>query len=233
VLGDCGGLGERDGVVGGDLDGSRAGAVGNEVLGGGHDDLVGRGDQISAGRRLPGGCTRLLSGWGSGDGALSSSDSHSPAVGQVGCEHPWESVPVEVQVGACVPVGAGEGSRAPRGQELAAAGAACHAECAIWVREKPDRVAPALPGQPFSEFKVGLDHVCLTVDSAERPPHGDSIWTRAGLHLPASARECGHHINLRDPGKIAVELFLLEPDEVSAEILAPGRRRSSLMHSRG
>ncbi len=73
---------------------------------------------------------------------------------------------------------------------------------------------------PFSEFTVGLDHVCLTVDSAEAL----AAWRR---HLEErrvahsyQRSEWGHHINLRDPDNIAVELFLLEPDEASAEILA-------------
>jgi glyoxylase I family protein len=73
---------------------------------------------------------------------------------------------------------------------------------------------------PFSEFTVGLDHVCLTVDSAETL----AAWRRhlheRGVAHSYQRSEWGHHINLRDPDNIAVELFLLEPDEASAEILA-------------
>ena len=39
--------------------------------------------------------------------------------------------------------------------------------------------------------------------------------------------EWGHHINLRDPDNIAVELFVLEPDHASAEILAQAAGTSS------
>jgi glyoxylase I family protein len=72
---------------------------------------------------------------------------------------------------------------------------------------------------PFSEFTVGLDHVCLTVDSAETL----AAWRRhlheRGVAHSYQRSKWGHHINLRDPDNIAVELFLLEPEEAAAEIL--------------
>lgn len=79
----------------------------------------------------------------------------------------------------------------------------------------------------FSEFTVGLDHVCLDVGSMEEL----TAWRR---HLEQrevahsyQRSEWGHHINLRDPDNIAVELFVLEPDHASAEILAQAAGTSS------
>jgi catechol 2,3-dioxygenase-like lactoylglutathione lyase family enzyme len=80
---------------------------------------------------------------------------------------------------------------------------------------------------PFSEFTVGLDHVCLTVDSAEALAAWRQHLGERGVAHSYQRSEWGHHINLRDPDNIAVELFLLEPDEASAEILAPADRVSS------
>jgi glyoxylase I family protein len=79
----------------------------------------------------------------------------------------------------------------------------------------------------FSEFTVGLDHVCLDVGSA-----GELAAWRRHLEQREVAHsyqrsEWGHHINLRDPDNIAVELFLLEPDQASAEILAQADGTSS------
>jgi glyoxylase I family protein len=72
---------------------------------------------------------------------------------------------------------------------------------------------------PFSEFTVGLDHVCLNVDSAETLAAWRRHLEERGAAHSYQRSEWGHHINLRDPDNIAVELFLLEPDEASAEIL--------------
>lgn len=73
---------------------------------------------------------------------------------------------------------------------------------------------------PFSEFTVGLDHVSLAVDSAEALAGWRRHLEEHGVAHSCQRSEWGHHINLRDPDNIAVELFLLEPDEASAEILA-------------
>jgi hypothetical protein len=73
---------------------------------------------------------------------------------------------------------------------------------------------------PFSEFTVGLDHVSLAVDSAEALAGWRRHLEERGVAHSCQRSEWGHHINLRDPDNIAVELFLLEPDEASAEILA-------------
>lgn len=71
----------------------------------------------------------------------------------------------------------------------------------------------------FSEFTVGLDHVCLAVDNLEVL----AAWQRhLNQHeVPYSFRrsEWGHHVNLRDPDNIAVELFVLEPDPEGHAIL--------------
>jgi glyoxylase I family protein len=85
---------------------------------------------------------------------------------------------------------------------------------------------------PFSEFTVSLDHVCLNVDSAETLAAWRRHLEERGAAHSYQRSEWGHHINLRDPDNIAVELFLLEPDEASAEILTPGRRHFFLMHCR-
>lgn len=73
---------------------------------------------------------------------------------------------------------------------------------------------------PFTKFTVGLDHVCLNVDRPETLAAWRRYLDEHGIGYSDERSEWGHHINLRDPDNIAVELFLLEPDEASAQTLA-------------
>ena len=68
------------------------------------------------------------------------------------------------------------------------------------------------PGdRPFSEFRVGLDHVSLAVPDLATLEAWQA-WLRE-YDVPSDLRrsEWGHHLNVRDPDNIAVELILREP----------------------
>ena len=77
-------------------------------------------------------------------------------------------------------------------------------------------------GGLFDDFRVGLDHVCLRVDSeAELDVWRDHLADH-GVQHTYERSEWGHHVRLHDPDNIAVELFVLEPDEESAGVTPGG-----------
>lgn len=70
---------------------------------------------------------------------------------------------------------------------------------------------------PFDEHHAGLDHLALAVADVE---HLQSWATRFAEHsVPHSAiteTDAGHHLNVRAPDDIAVELFVIKTDFAAA-----------------
>lgn len=74
----------------------------------------------------------------------------------------------------------------------------------------------AFPGA-FSEFRVGLDHLSFALPDEEALVAWKERLRERDVPFDARRSEWGHHLNLRDPDNIAVELVLLRPsNEVQA-----------------
>ena len=69
----------------------------------------------------------------------------------------------------------------------------------------------------FDHERTGLDHVALAVDGPEAV-HAWAAWLDAcGVpHSGVVETDAGHHLNLRAPGGVAVELFVLSPTSAEA-----------------
>lgn len=70
---------------------------------------------------------------------------------------------------------------------------------------------------PFDEHHAGLDHLALAVADVQ---HLQSWATRFAEHsVPHSAiteTDAGHHLNVRAPDDIAIELFIIKTDFAAA-----------------
>lgn len=65
---------------------------------------------------------------------------------------------------------------------------------------------------PFDEHHAGLDHLALAVGSVELLRAWSARFAELGLtHSEIAETEAGHHLNVRAPDDIAVELFVLGP----------------------
>ena len=96
--------------------------------------------------------------------------------------------------------------------------------CALLTRSPTSSVViltthESVAADTFTEFSVGLDHLSLEVTDV-------GALTEWRHHLDAHSvphdyrrSEWGHHVNLRDPDNIAIELVVLEPDEDVQAIL--------------
>jgi glyoxylase I family protein len=69
----------------------------------------------------------------------------------------------------------------------------------------------------FDHTRPGLDHVALGVNGPDDltawAEHLDAVGVE---HSGVQESDIGHHLNLRAPGNIAVELFVLKPEVVEA-----------------
>ena len=70
---------------------------------------------------------------------------------------------------------------------------------------------------PFDETRVGLDHLALRVSGREELER----WREWLQHhdVPYSdivETDLGHHLNLRAPDNVAIELFVLRPEAAAA-----------------
>lgn len=74
------------------------------------------------------------------------------------------------------------------------------------------------PG-PFSELHPGLDHLGLAAGSRDELVEWEERLDARGVeHSPIRDTELGHHLNFRDPDRIALELQA--PNEVYAGLVA-------------
>ena len=73
--------------------------------------------------------------------------------------------------------------------------------------------------EDFSELRPGLDHVSLAVPHLAALEAWQARLTELGVASDLRRSEWGHHLNLRDPDNIAVELVVLQPDADVQEIL--------------
>jgi catechol 2,3-dioxygenase-like lactoylglutathione lyase family enzyme len=71
---------------------------------------------------------------------------------------------------------------------------------------------------PFDETRVGMDHIALAVSSVAGLDEW-SAWLDEHdvTHSDVAESDLGHHLNLRAPENIAVELFVLN-DEIAAAL---------------
>lgn len=75
-----------------------------------------------------------------------------------------------------------------------------------------------IPG-PFSEFRPGLDHVCLAVPDLAGLHDWQARLTQQGVHSDLRRSEWGHHLNFRDPDNIALEFVVVQPDAEVHQVL--------------
>jgi len=69
----------------------------------------------------------------------------------------------------------------------------------------------------FDETRLGLDHVSFAVrDVADLHRWADRLATHSVEYSPLQESEVGHHLNLRDPDGIPIELFVLNPEAEAA-----------------
>src|SRR5690606_41779966 len=119
-------FGDGDGVGGVDLDGGRARPFGHETHRLGGDGKVLGGDHGPGRDGLPGGLGGLAVEGGGGDGPLGGGHEFGDLQGDVGGEHGWELVLLDVEVGGGAAAGDRDGHRVERGPELPAGGLGGH-----------------------------------------------------------------------------------------------------------
>ena len=69
----------------------------------------------------------------------------------------------------------------------------------------------------FDETRVGMDHLALAVSSADGLGEWASWLDQHDVeHSDVAESDLGHHLNLRAPDDIAVELFVLKPEVAAA-----------------
>jgi glyoxylase I family protein len=69
----------------------------------------------------------------------------------------------------------------------------------------------------FDHTRPGLDHVALAVNGPDDlTSWADHLDAQGVEHAGVQESDIGHHLNLRAPGNIAVELFVLKPEVVEA-----------------
>jgi glyoxylase I family protein len=69
----------------------------------------------------------------------------------------------------------------------------------------------------FDETRVGMDHIALAVSSVADLGDWTAWLDEHGVeHSDVVESDLGHHLNLRAPDNIAVELFVLRPEVAAA-----------------
>ncbi|HEV2809857.1 MAG TPA: VOC family protein [Acidimicrobiales bacterium] len=66
--------------------------------------------------------------------------------------------------------------------------------------------------EPFSELRIGLDHVSFAIPDEDALAGWQQRLHDRGVPFDLRRSEWGHHLNLRDPDNVAVELVLVQPD---------------------
>lgn len=65
----------------------------------------------------------------------------------------------------------------------------------------------------FDERRTGLDHLALAVVDVESLRSWEQRLDRMGVpHSEVAETDAGHHLNLRAPDDLPVELFVMKPD---------------------
>ncbi|TDO43425.1 catechol 2,3-dioxygenase-like lactoylglutathione lyase family enzyme [Kribbella sp. VKM Ac-2527] len=65
----------------------------------------------------------------------------------------------------------------------------------------------------FDEHNVGLDHLAYAVPSVEALLSWQQRLATLGVpHSPIVETDAGHHLNLRAPDELAIELYVMKPE---------------------
>lgn len=66
---------------------------------------------------------------------------------------------------------------------------------------------------PFDEHHAGLDHLAYAVPDVEALLSWEQRLAHLGVtHSPIVESDAGHHLNLRAPDNIAIELYVMKPE---------------------
>jgi len=66
---------------------------------------------------------------------------------------------------------------------------------------------------PFDEHHAGLDHLAYAVPDVESLLSWEQRLAHLGVtHSPIVESDAGHHLNLRAPDNIAIELYVMNPE---------------------
>ena len=66
---------------------------------------------------------------------------------------------------------------------------------------------------PFDEHHAGLDHLAYAVPDVESLLSWEQRLAQLGVtHSPIVESDAGHHLNLRAPDNIAIELYVMKPE---------------------
>jgi glyoxylase I family protein len=66
---------------------------------------------------------------------------------------------------------------------------------------------------PFDEHHAGLDHLAYAVPDVESLLSWEQRLAHLGVtHSPIVESDAGHHLNLRAPDNIAIELYVMKPE---------------------
>ena len=73
----------------------------------------------------------------------------------------------------------------------------------------------------FDEHNVGLDHLAYAVPDVEALLAWQQRLAALGVpHSPIAETDAGHHLNLRAPDNVAIELYVMKPEFATALGLA-------------
>lgn len=65
----------------------------------------------------------------------------------------------------------------------------------------------------FDEHSVGLDHLAYAVPTVEALLSWEQRLAAGGIpHSPITETDAGHHLNLRAPDNVAIELYVMKPE---------------------
>lgn len=65
----------------------------------------------------------------------------------------------------------------------------------------------------FDEHRTGLDHLAYAVANLESLTSWQQRLSRMGVpHSPVTETDAGHHLNLRAPDDLPLELFVMKPE---------------------
>ena len=77
----------------------------------------------------------------------------------------------------------------------------------------------------FDERRTGLDHVAFAVSDVASLRTWQQRLDRMGVpHSPITETDAGHHVNLRAPDDLPIELFVMKPEfatELGVDVCAP------------
>ena len=83
----------------------------------------------------------------------------------------------------------------------------------------------------FDEHNVGLDHIAFAVPDVETLLTWDQRLAHLGVHhSPITETDAGHHLNLRAPDNLAIELYVMKPEFAMTLGLDSGIEAVALTH---